>query len=28
MEWYNILFVVVLIVVGIVTYRNKRNEQE
>lgn len=26
MEWYNIAFVVVLIIVGIVVYRNKKNE--
>jgi len=27
MEWYNIVFVVVLVVVGIVVYRNKKNEE-
>ena len=28
MEWYNIAFVVVLIIVGIVVYRNKKNEYQ
>jgi len=27
MEWYNIAFVVVLIIAGIVIYRNKKNEE-